>query len=147
MTCRKYSCLVLQIILAGWSCVATGQQPPTAPRRGASPLSIPKPNMTPHAAVPTPETMASTALKNFERFAKRRTPGQLSSANPNDHEDAGILNDGGGTFTGCFAVHSTYSPAEFQLQLPAGAPAGQTRFESTTEGPNRAALEGGHARS
>lgn len=145
MTCRKYSCLVLQIILAGWSCVATGQQPPSAPRRGASPLAIPKPNMIPHAAVPTPETMASTALKNFDRFAKRRTPGQLSSANPNDHEDAGILNDGGGTFTGVFAVHSIYSPAEFQLQLPTGATAVQTLFAPTTRATNGACLEVGTA--
>ena len=99
MTVRKSSCLVLQIILVCWNCTATGQQLPVAPRRGASAQSIPKPNMTPHAAVPTPETVTSATLKNFERFAKRRTPGQLSSANPNDHEDAGILNDGGGTFT------------------------------------------------
>jgi len=106
---------------------------------------IPKPILTDNIAHPTPQPVFGSGNSNFDNFANLRRPGQLSSAQLNDHEDAGILNSGGGHYTGVFAIHAVYSPGQLTLTLPAGATGLQTLFAPNTRAPNSACLEIGTA--
>ena len=109
------------------------------------PQSVPKPKITGPNPTPTPTSEQHSTTSAFEKFAKRRTPGSLSMADMSDHEDAGILNDGGGLYTGVFAAHSIYAPSQFNLPLPRGANGTQTLFAPTTRATNGACIEVGTA--
>lgn len=123
-----------------------GQQPSSnsKPPMLVSASTIPKPSITAPTPHPTPP-VATPSGTAFDKFKNRRRPGNLSFADVNDHEDAGVLNDGGSIYTGVFAVHTIYSPSNFSLQLPAGAAAPQTLFAPTTRGTNGACIEVGTA--
>ena len=96
------------------------QQPANKPGE-ATLQSIPKPKIAGTMPAPTPDSVKAAQAKYFDWFAKYRTVGALSSARPGDHEDAGLLNEGDGAYTGVFAVHRIYAPSEFHLVPPAGA--------------------------
>jgi hypothetical protein len=125
--------------------IGAGQQAPanSACAHLISAPDVPKPVVKAPVPHPTPQMRSASASAAFAKFVNRRTPGNLSAVDVNDHEDAGILNDGGGPYTGVFAVHTIYSPAQFHVQLPPGATATQTLFAPTTRATNGGCLEVG----
>lgn len=81
--------------------------------------------------------------KNFRGIRRKST--KFAYAHLGDHEDAGILTDGGGRFFGVYAVHRIYTESEFSLTPPQNATQAQTLYAPTTRPPNGSCLEVGTA--
>jgi hypothetical protein len=109
----------------------------------SSELTLPDP---PIELSPAVSVIAQTSPIDGSGFiGSRQTIGQFASTIEGDHEDAGILTNGGGPYGGVVATHVIYTNDEFNLQLPPGSTLSQTLFAPTTRPPNGACLELGTA--
>jgi hypothetical protein len=104
-----------------------------------------KPNVVIARRAPMPQP-TPTPPSDEARFINERRPANiLSWTNDTDHEDAGILTDGGGGYTGVLALHAIYKTGSVQLALPQSATRAQTLYAATTRAPNGSCLEMGTA--
>jgi hypothetical protein len=92
---------------------------------------------------PVPVTEQTAGIDQFSFIESRRPIGVFASTIDGDHEDAGFLTGGGGSFAGVVATHVIYTPDQFTLQFPIGAQGTQTLFAPTTRPPNGSCLEMG----
>jgi hypothetical protein len=130
---------------AGWNATPSiCQELPYKVLNPAADKSTPlKPNIMITSAPPTPQP-APSLPSDEARFIRERQPSNiLSWTNDGDHEDAGVLTDGGGGFTGVLALHAVYQTGTLQLSLPQNATRTQTLFAPTTRAPNGSCLEVG----
>lgn len=88
----------------------------------------------------TPQTRG---IDSTSFISSRRQIGLFASTIAGDHEDAGFLTQGGGSYGGVVATHALYKNGEFQLALPPGATRPQTLYAPTTRAPNGSCLEVG----
>jgi hypothetical protein len=92
---------------------------------------------------PVPVTQQTQGIDQFSFIQSRRPIGAFASTIDGDHEDAGFLTNGGGSYAGVVATHVIYTPDQFTLQFPVGAQGTQTLFAPTTRPPNGSCLEMG----
>lgn len=113
----------------------------TAPR---APYVPPPPIVSTRAPARSTARPPRPAMSDADRFRAVRRPSQiLSWTTDSDHEDAGVLTDGGGPFRGVFALHAVYAEGAVQLKLPANASRTQTLYAPTTRPANGGCLEVG----
>jgi hypothetical protein len=95
--------------------------------------------------IPRPTLSDSDRFRAVRQRPVQRGFGILSWTTDGDHEDAGVLTDGGGPFRGVFALHAIYAEGTVQLKLPTNATRTQTLFAPTTRPANGGCLEVGTA--
>jgi hypothetical protein len=123
-----------------------GQQSPVPPVPEAQGPYVPeKPSIKVNTAPPAPRP-AARAMSDMDRFRDSRQSNQLlSSTIDTDHENAGVMTEKGGAYTGIFAVHPVYQTGTIQLKLPESATRTQILYAATSRPPNGSCLEVGTA--